>query len=490
MCGIIGILNPSGKPVFEELYRGLHAIQHRGQDAAGILTFSNRFHLVKGQGLVRDVFKVEEAEVLKGNIGIGHVRYPTVGVGSWEDAQPFWTSTPYGIGIVHNGNVTNFYPLKEHFRNVHRSHINSDCDVEGLLCLMGDELLSTTSRKLTHKEIFAAIKGVLKRAKGSYSVVGQIVDHGMYAFRDPYGIRPIIMGTREEEDGSVSHCFASESVVLDLLDFHNTRNLLPGEAVFVEMDGTCHSEVVLPEPHRPCIFEYVYFARPDSFIDGISVYKTRQRLGEKLAEKWKETGLTADIVVPVPESATTAAAALSAILNVPYREALVKNRYIGRTFIMPRNSVRRDSVRLKLNPIQIEFEDRRVLLVDDSIVRGNTSRSIVSIARKAGAKKVYMASYSPPLKYPCVYGIDMSRKKEFVAKGRDVDEIARAIGADHLVYQDLPDLEDAAREGNEDIEQFCTACFSGGYPTGDVTDETLKIIAQDRENNARSPRRQ
>jgi amidophosphoribosyltransferase len=479
MCGIIGIINALDRPVFEELYRGLHAIQHRGQDAAGILTFSNRFHLIKGPGLVRDVFKLQEAEVLKGGMGIGHVRYPTVGKGSWEDAQPFWTSTPFGIGIAHNGNLSNFHFLKDHFKQVHQSHINSDCDVEAILCLLGDELLRLKATRLTPEILFKAIGGVMRRAKGAYSVVGMIAGAGMFAFRDFYGIRPLIMGSRDEPGGT-SYCFASESVVLDMIDYHGTRNLRNGEAVFVECDGTVHSRIVHSEVHRPCIFEYVYFARPDSFIDEISVYKTRQRLGEKLAEKWKETGIVPDVVVPVPESATTAAVAMATELGLPYREALVKNRYIGRTFIMPRNRIRRDSVRMKLNPIQIEFEGRNVLLVDDSIVRGNTSRSIISIARNSGAKKVYMASYSPPLKNPCVYGIDMSSKKEFVAKDRSVDEIARSIGADHLLYQDLPDLVEAASEGNRDITGFCTACFTGTYPTGDVTDETLCTIEADR----------
>jgi len=483
MCGIIGIFNTSGQPVFEQIYRGLHAIQHRGQDAAGILTFSNRFHLVKGPGLVRDVFKEREQQILKGNQGLGHVRYPTVGKRTWEDAQPFWSGTPFGIGIGHNGNLSNFFFLKEHFRENHNSLINSDCDVEALLALLGEELLRQGSAALTVKGIFRAIKGVLQRAQGAYSVVGIIANRGMFAFRDPHGIRPLVTGTRVGAGGGTDLCFASESVVLDLLDFHNTQNLLPGEAVFVENDGTVHKEVVLSRIQSPCIFEYVYFARPDSFIEGISVYKTRQRLGERLAEKWAKTGRKADVVIPVPESSTTAAAALANCLGLPYREALVKNRYVGRTFIMPRNAARQDSVRLKLNAIQIEFDGKDVLLVDDSIVRGNTSRSIIEMARKAGARKVYMASYSPPLKDPCVYGIDMSTKGEFVAKERSVDQVAQAIGADHLVYQELDDLLAAARAGNDEIEHFCTACFTGVYPTGDITQKTLSDIEADRKQD-------
>jgi amidophosphoribosyltransferase len=482
MCGIIGVLNAGEKPVFAEIYRGMHAIQHRGQDAAGILTYSNRFHLVKGPGLVRDVFRAQEAEVLKGSMGIGHVRYPTVGKGSWEDAQPFWSSTPYGIGIVHNGNITNFFHLRDHFHKVHQSLINSDCDVEAILSVLGDEILRQNGGCLDPEKTFRSVEGVFRRARGAYSVVGMIAGIGMFAFRDPHGIRPIIMGEREAGKGRKSYCVASESVVLDLLDYHKTRNLQNGEAVFIEMDGTVHRKLLLPKRHHPCIFEYVYFARPDSFIDGISVYKTRQRLGERLAETWKKTGIVPDVVVPVPESATTASVAVATALGVPYREALVKNRYIGRTFIMPRDASRGDSVRLKLNPIQIEFEGKDVLLVDDSIVRGNTSRSIISIARKCGARKVYMAAYSPPLKNPCVYGIDMSTKKEFVAKERTVQEIAEAIGADHLVYQELPDLLAAAQEGNPEVEDFCRACFTGEYPTGDVTQDMLDAIEADRES--------
>jgi len=484
MCGIIGIINTSGQRVFEEIYRGLHAIQHRGQDATGILTFSNRFHLVKGPGLVRDVFKKQEQQILEGSMGLGHVRYPTVGKRSWEDAQPFWSGTPYGIGIAHNGNLSNFFFLKEHFRDNHNSLINSDCDVEGLLALLGEEILRQGSGgSLSAKGIFRAIKGVLQRAQGAYSVVGMIANYGMFAFRDPHGIRPIVMGSRDDGAGGRSHCIASESVVLDLLDYHDTRNLLPGEAVIIENDGTVHEETVLSRLQSPCIFEYVYFARPDSFIEGISVYKTRQRCGERLAEKWKKTGIKADVVIPVPESATTAAAALANQLDLPYREALVKNRYVGRTFIMPRNTARQDTVRLKLNAIQIEFEGKDVLLVDDSIVRGNTSRSIIEMARKAGARKVYMASYSPPLQNPCVYGIDMSTKGDFVAKERSVEEVAREIGADHLVYQDLDDLLAAASDGNDQVEHFCSACFTGSYPTGDVTPQTLSDIEAERERD-------
>ncbi len=480
MCGITGIINQGNDQVFGDLYRGMHAIQHRGQDAAGILTFSNRFHLVKGRGLVRDVFGADDARVLTGNMGIGHVRYPTTGKGSWEDVQPFWTSTPYGIGMAHNGNLTNFHSLKEHFRKVYRSHINSDCDVEGLLCLLGDELLNQNGESLKPGNVFDAIEGVFNRANGAYSVIGMIAGRGMFAFRDPHGIKPLIMGFRRGASGK-SCCFASESVVIDMLDYHDTSDLSPGEAVFIEPDCTVHRKVISPKLHTPCIFEWVYFARPDSFIDKVSVYKTRKRLGEKLARSWKQSAPPVDVVVPVPESATTAALSMANALDVPYREALVKNRYIGRTFIMPRDSNRPDSVRMKLNPIQIEFEGKDVLLLDDSIVRGNTSKNIIAIARKAGAKKVHMASYSPPLEHPCVYGIDMSTNKEFVARGKDVDGIARTIGADHLLYQEIDDLEAAATEGNPDVKNFCTACFTGEYPTGDVTPDLLRRIEAERE---------
>lgn len=479
MCGIIGILNVGDSPVFSDIYRGLHSIQHRGQDAAGILTYSNRFNLVKGPGLVRDVFKAEHGDVLKGNVGLGHVRYPTVGQGTWQDAQPFWTPTPFGIGMAHNGNITNFFGLKAHFHEVHQSHINSDCDVEAVLGVLGNEIIRQDKEVLEPDNFFKAVKGVLKRVKGAYSVVGIVAGRGMFAFRDPYGIRPLIMGMRGDGDEK-SFCIASESVTLDLLDYHGTSNLKPGEAVFIEPGGRVHRKVLIGEEPRPCIFEMIYFARPDSFIDRISVYKTRERLGKRLAEAWKKAGLSVDAVVPVPESATTAAIMLSRELDLPYREALVKNRYVGRTFIMPDSRSRRDSVRMKLNPIQIEFDGKDVLLVDDSIVRGNTSTNIISIARKAGAKKVYMAIYSPPLCNACVYGIDMSTKKDFIAKEKTVEEIREAIGADHLLYLGIDDLVGAAREGNEKIKNFCTACFTGDYPTGDVTDEILRVIEQDR----------
>ncbi|MBK6939400.1 MAG: amidophosphoribosyltransferase [Planctomycetes bacterium] len=478
MCGFIGIIRPTGE-VFPELCDGLIAIQHRGQDAAGISTFDRRFHLKRGSGLVRDVFVQEDTALLTGSIGIGHVRYPTVGGGGVENAQPFIINHPYGIALAHNGNLTNYHELCETLRQRDRRLINSTCDAEIILNVLADELSMKGGVPFNVDVLFDAIKGSLQRLKGAYSVVGIVAGEGMFAFRDPFGIKPILMAERVEKDGS-AYCFASESVVPDLLDFHKVTNIQPGEAVFVALDGTVTKRKVIANEHHPCLFEWVYFARPDSFLDKVSVYKTRQRLGEKLAEVWKETGLHADVVIPIPESATTAAAAMARALNLRYREAFVKNRYIGRTFIMPNDKVRRTSIRAKLNPIQIEFEGKDVLLVDDSIVRGNTSKQIIQLARASGARKVYFASYSPPLRHPCVYGIDMSTRNEFIAKGRDDKEIAAEIGADAVVYQPLENLEDGTREGNADLRKFCNACFTGKYPTGDVTPEMLAAIEGDR----------
>lgn len=478
MCGFIGIIRPHGE-VFPELCDGLIAIQHRGQDAAGISTFDRRFHLKRGSGLVRDVFVQDDTALLTGSIGIGHVRYPTVGGGGVENAQPFVINHPYGIALAHNGNLTNYHELCETLRQRDRRLINSTCDAEIILNVLADELSLKGGVPFHVDVLFDAIKGSLQRLKGAYSVVGIVAGEGMFAFRDPYGIKPILMAERVEKGGS-AYCFASESVVPDLLDFHKVTNIQPGEAVFVALDGTVTKRKVLASEHHPCLFEWVYFARPDSFLDKVSVYKTRQRLGEKLAEVWKATGLHADVVIPIPESATTAAAAMARALNLRYREAFVKNRYIGRTFIMPNDKVRRTSIRAKLNPIQIEFDGKDVLLVDDSIVRGNTSKQIIQLARASGARKVYFASYSPPLRYPCVYGIDMSTRNEFIAKGRDDKEIATEIGADAVVYQPLENLEDGTREGNADLRKFCNACFTGKYPTGDVTPEMLAAIEGDR----------
>ncbi|MCB9898041.1 MAG: amidophosphoribosyltransferase [Planctomycetes bacterium] len=480
MCGFIGIIAPPGTDVIGDLVTGLLAIQHRGQDAAGALTFDGRFHLHKGQGLVRDVFTQDSVVGLRGSVGLAHVRYPTVGQGSVEDAQPFMISYPFGIGMVHNGNVINFDEIKTDMSRRSHWHVNSSCDLEGILKVFGDELARQQIDELEPDQVFRAVAGVFERVKGAYSVVGTIADGSLYAFRDPYGIKPIIVGSRVDELGRKSWCVASESTLMDVLDFHDTYDLRAGEAIFIDRHGNLTSRQIGDKPHRPCVFEYVYFARPDSFLDRVSVYKTRLRLGELMAPIWQATGWKADVVIPVPESSITSAMAMAATLGMKYREGLVKNRYVGRTFIMPTDAGRRRSIRQKMNTIQLEFEGKDVLLVDDSIVRGNTSRQIVEMARRAGARKVYFASVSPPLKYPCIYGIDMSTKNEFVARDRNSEDIAREIGADGVVYQTLENLVSAVREGNPAIEDTCHACFTGKYPTGDVDEEMLATIEAER----------
>jgi len=479
MCGFIGIIGPPGVEVFPQLAAGLLAIQHRGQDAAGALTYDGRFHQHKGRGLVRDVFTEPIARSLRGSMGVAHVRYPTVGMGGVEDAQPFMISYPFGVGMAHNGNVTNFDDIRREMSRESHWHVNSSCDLEGILNVFGDELAAQQIRRLEPDNVFKAVEGVFARVKGAYSVVGVIAGEGLYAFRDPYGIKPIIVGSRKDAEGQDSWCVASESVLMDILDFHNTFDLQAGEAIFVDMQGRLHRKRLVERTHTPCLFEWVYFARPDSFLDRVSVYKTRLRLGEQMAPIWKQTGWEVDVVIPVPESATTSAMAMARTLGLKYREGLVKNRYIGRTFIMPSEG-RRRSIRQKLNPIQLEFEGKRVLLVDDSIVRGNTSRQIVDVARRSGATKVYFASVSPPLRYPCIYGIDMSTKNEFVARERSPEQIAREIGADGVVYQTLDNLVAAVREGNPEITDTCNACFSGHYPTGDVDERRLATIEAER----------
>ena len=480
MCGFIGVLGPRGKDVVGEIYDGLVAIQHRGQDAAGACTHNGRFHMKRGMGLVREIFREENFERLRGNIGIGHVRYPTVGGGTVDDTQPFLVKQPFGIAMAHNGNLTNFYDLKKELTERDHYVVDSNCDVEAILQTFSHALAQTGVTKPTEDAVFQAIGRVFERCKGAYSVVAMISGFGLIAFRDPFGIKPIIMGERTEADGRKSFCIASESVLLDQLDYHHTSSLQAGEAILVRMDGTITRRQIRHEAHHPCLFEWVYFARPDSFLDKVSVYKSRLRMGEHLADQWKKLGLHTDVVMPVPESARDAALAMAQRLEIKYREGFVKNRYIGRTFIMPDNKQRKKSIRHKLNAIQLEFSGKDVLLVDDSIVRGNTSREIVQMARDAGARKVYFASCSPPLKHPCVYGIDMSTKNEFIARGRSDAEIAKEIGADYVLYQDLGDLETSVREGNPELKQFCNACFSGRYPTGDVTTDVLDRIEGER----------
>jgi amidophosphoribosyltransferase len=481
MCGFIGIYGPDGSDVALEIYEGLLAVQHRGQDAAGIITFTEAFHVKKGLGLVRDVFNEKNMARLRGNLGVGHVRYPTVGAGSDEDVQPFQVVFPNGIAMAHNGNVTNFLELKQSL-GLSGVRISSSCDLEVILFVFA-RTLAERVRPGEHVEpddVFAAIAAVHEEVKGAYSVVATLADGALVAFRDPYGIKPICFGEKITPEGPWYAC-ASESVVLDINGYRKTLDIGAGEAVFVGRDRRVMHRKLSDKPHRPCIFELVYFARHDSLLDDVSVYKTRRRFGKALAEQWLEAGAPLpDVVVPIPDSSREAALSMSEYLGRPYREGLVKNRYIGRTFIMPSQGARQNSVRRKLNPIRLELEGRDVLLVDDSIVRGNTSRRITQMVRDAGAHKVYLAVTSPPLVAPCPYGIDMATKTEFIATDRSQAEIADAIGVDYLMYLERDRMNAAAREGNPKIEAFCNACFTGEYPTGDVTRDMLTAIEGER----------
>ncbi len=477
MCGIIGIYG--NDDVFKDLYQGLLSIQHRGQDSAGIVTYDGRFHTKKGNGLVRDIFTAENYLRLKGNIGIGHTRYPTIGGGRGEDAQPFFVNSPFGIIMAHNGNVINYSELKKLLLDEYHRHLTSDNDVEILLNIFAQELSDQKIKTIRPENVFLAVKKVFELVKGSYSVIAYIAREGLVAFRDPYGIKPLVFGKRK--DGIVpSYGVASESVSLNITNFAGIKNVKAGQVLFIDKKRRIHTRQLTQCPHTPCLFEWVYFARPDSFIDNVNVYDCRVNLGRLLAEEIKKQNLKIDVVVPVPDSARDAAIEIARRLNLKYREALVKNRYIGRTFIMPADQKRKSSVRQKLNPIPSELRGKNVLLVDDSIVRGNTSRAIIELVRECGAKKVYFGSYSPPLRYPCVYGIDMQTKTEFIARNASKEQIAKKIGADKVIYQRLESLEKAVHMGSKKLTQFCGACFSGRYPTGDVTPEILDSIERQR----------
>jgi amidophosphoribosyltransferase len=485
MCGFIGVYGPEGVDVAPELYEGLLAIQHRGQDAAGILTFTDTFHVKKGAGLVRDAFNGDDMQRLRGNLGLGHVRYPTVGEGSLDDAQPFHVNFPIGVGMAHNGNVTNFLELKDcHARNS-GVRLNSSCDLEIILYVFVRALSERVAagELVRPEDVFAAVAAVHEQVRGAYSVVAVLPDVGLIAFRDPYGIKPMVMGVKKTEEGSW-FAVASESVVLDVCGYREHQDVAAGEAVLIDVERKVHRRKVSHEPHRPCIFELVYFARPDSMLDRISVYKTRTRFGRALAEQWKKSGAPEpDVVIPIPDSSRDAAISMAAGLGLPYSEGLVKNRYIGRTFIMPDQKARQTSVRRKLNAIPLEFEGKNVLLVDDSIVRGNTAKRIVSMAREAGARRVYLAVTSPPLVSPCPYGIDMATKTEFVATGRGPREVAQELEADYLLYLDREAMNEAARVGNPAVERFCNACFNGEYPTGDIDSDVLERIGAERDTS-------
>ncbi|MAL96862.1 MAG: amidophosphoribosyltransferase [Alteromonadaceae bacterium] len=477
MCGIVGIVGTSN--VNQTLYDALTVLQHRGQDAAGIVTFENeRFFLRKDNGLVRDVFRTRHMRRLVGNVGIGHVRYPTAGSSSSAEAQPFYVNSPYGITLAHNGNLTNAVDLSQDLFRTDLRHINTTSDSEVLLNVFAHELQKQGKLSPTKDEIFTAVRAVHKRCRGAYAVIAMITGYGIVGFRDPNGIRPACYGVKETPEGN-EYMIASESVALTASGFRVIRDIAPGEAVYVETDGKLYTEQCAENPElHPCLFEQVYFARPDSIIDGISVYKARLRMGETLAEKvlreFPEHDI--DVVIPIPDPSRTSALQLAHRLGVKFREGFIKNRYIGRTFIMPGQKMRKKSVRQKLSPIDLEFRGKNVLLVDDSIVRGTTCKEIVQMARDAGAAKVYFASAAPPVRFPNVYGIDMPAASELIAHNRSVEEIGKLIGADWLVYQDLEDLVMCAREGNTDVETFECSVFDGKYITGDVDQEYLNRL--------------
>ncbi len=490
MCGVVGIV--SARPVNQALYNALTVMQHRGQDAAGIVTWSEEDGLKqrKSNGLVRDVFRHRHMMRLTGNVGLAHVRYPTAGGSKSSEAQPFYVNSPYGICLAHNGNLTNYDELAELLIREDRRHLSTNSDSEVLLNVFAHELHIRVDGQPTPENIFDAVAAVHKRCTGGYAVVLMIIGFGIVAFRDPNGIRPLVLGERDS-DGRKEYMVASESVALDVLQFERVRDVQPGECVYIENDGVLHSREFDGDlRHTPCIFEYVYFARPDSILDDLSVYKARLRMGEQLAGKIVRDfpDHDIDVVIPIPDTSRTAALQVAYHLGVKYREGFIKNRYIGRTFIMPGQAERAQSVRRKLNAIDLEFRGKNVLLVDDSIVRGTTSRQIIKLAREAGAQKVYFASAAPPVRYPNVYGIDMPAASELIANGRSVEEIQQLIGADRLIYQDLHGLIRSVRHGNSAISEFDTSCFSGEYVTGDVTKEYLSELEERRNDAAKLAR--
>lgn len=481
----------SSQDVNQELYEALTVLQHRGQDAAGIVTCEgDRFHLRKDSGLVRDVFHTRHMMNLRGAMGIAHVRYPTAGCTSSAEAQPFYVNSPYGITLAHNGNLTNAEKLKRELFVEDQRHLNTDSDSEVLLNVFAHELHEIGKLRIGPNDVFDAVSRVHERCRGAYSVVAMITGFGVLAFRDPHGIRPLVYGERKTDQGT-DYMFASESVALDVLGFTMIRDVAPGEAMFIERNGALHArQCAARATLSPCIFEYVYFARPDSMLDHISVYKARRRMGDKLADKIKRLrpDHDIDVVIPIPDTSRTSALQVANQLGVKYREGFIKNRYIGRTFIMPGQQLRKKSVRQKLNAIGMEFQGRNVLLVDDSIVRGTTSEQIIQMARDAGANKVYFASAAPPVRYPNVYGIDMPAAEELIAFGRSEAEVERELGCDWLIYQDLQDLIDAVQRGNPEIDEFDTSCFTGKYVTGDVSQAYLDRLSHRRNDSAKITR--
>ena len=476
MCGIVGIVGST--PVNQSIYDALTVLQHRGQDAAGICTIeSNRFRLRKANGLVKDVFEAKHMQRLQGDVGIGHVRYPTAGSSSASEAQPFYVNSPFGITLAHNGNLTNANEVREKLFEKDRRHVNTTSDSEVLLNVLAHEI-DTVKGNVTSDDVFRAVANVHRTIRGAYAVTAMIIGHGMIAFRDPNGIRPLCLGKREV-NGRTEYMVASESVALDAVGFDFVRDVAPGEAIYATFEGELFTKQCADNPKlNPCIFEFVYFARPDSFIDKISVYSARVEMGEALGRRIKDeySDLDIDVVIPIPETSNDIALRIAQAIDKPYRQGFVKNRYVGRTFIMPGQQQRKKSVRRKLNAIRSEFKGKNVLLVDDSIVRGTTSEQIIEMARDSGANKVYMVSAAPEVRFPNVYGIDMPSANELIAHGRDNQTICDQIGADALIFQKLDDLIEAVGQGNQDITQFDTSVFNGEYVTGDIDQKYLDFL--------------
>ena len=490
MCGIVGIVGQG--PVNQALYDALLMLQHRGQDAAGIVTGAGeKLHMRKDNGLVRDVFHARHMLKLHGEMGVGHARYPTAGASSSAEAQPFYVNSPYGIVLAHNGNLTNAETLKQEVFADDLRHINTESDSEILLNVFAHELQVRNKLRIDERDVFQAVAGLHRRCRGGYAAVAMIPGFGIVGFRDPFGIRPLVYGKRETDAGA-EWMIASESVALDTLGFKLVADVAPGEAVFIDREGNLHTKVCAEKTMlSPCIFEFVYFARPDSIIDNISVHKARSRMGKRLAAKikehWSEHDI--DVVIPVPDTSRTAALQLANALNIEYAEGFIKNRYIGRTFIMPGQTVRKKSVRQKLNAIDLEFRKKNVLLVDDSIVRGTTSRQIIQMAREAGARNVYFASAAPPVRYPNVYGIDMPAASELIAHDRTEDEIGSVLGANRVIFQDLSELILACqKKGKSHVDRFDTSVFDGKYVTGDVTPAYLQHLEERRNDGAKQSR--
>jgi len=490
MCGLVGLVGKSD--IAPDIYDALTVLQHRGQDAAGIMTCNGgRFSQRKSEGLVRDVFRQHHMQQLGGTIGIGHVRYPTAGSSGTALAQPFYVNSPYGIALAHNGNLTNSEQLTRELFQDDLRHLNTDSDSEVLLNVFAHELQALGKLTPTAEDIFSAVASVHQRCKGGYAAVALVVNYGVVGFRDPHGIRPLVVGVRESGGGK-EYMIASESVALDVLGFTLLGDVAPGEAIFIDMQGRLYRRQCARHTSlKPCIFEHVYFARPDSMMDEISIYKTRMRQGEALARKIRRLRpeLDIDVIIPIPDTSRIAAQSMAHELGIKFREGLMKNRYIGRTFIMPGQNQRKKSVRQKLNPVPLEFEGKNVMLVDDSIVRGTTCRQIIQMARDAGANRVYFASAAPPVRYPNVYGIDMPSASELIAHGRSDEEVCHLIGADWLVYQDLEDLVSCSREGNPEVDGFECSVFTGEYLTGDVDDHYLERLDSLRNDEAQSRRR-